>query len=51
VSSVTQVTNFLTYKKHIMHIQQQHNNRFAALCPGLPEWAGTRRNTHPPTIL
>jgi len=22
-----------------------------ALCPGLPGWAGTRRNTHPPTIL
>jgi len=20
-------------------------------CPGLPGWAGTRRNTHPPTIL
>ena len=29
-----------------------HNNdRFTALCPGLPGWAGTRRNTHPPTIL
>jgi len=28
----------------------QHNNRFTALCPGLPKWAGTRRNTHPPTI-
>jgi len=27
------------------------NNRFMALCPGLPGWAGTRRNTHPPTIL
>jgi len=30
---------------------QQHNNCFMALCPGLPGWAGTRRNTHPPTIL
>ena len=28
-----------------------NNNRFMALCPGLPGWAGTRRNTHPPTIL
>jgi len=28
-----------------------NNNRFTALCPGLPGWAGTRRNTHPPTIL
>jgi len=34
-----------------MQKQQQHNNRFMALCPGLPGWAGTRRNTHPPTIL
>jgi len=28
-----------------------NNNRFTALCPGLSGWAGTRRNTHPPTIL
>ena len=28
-----------------------NNNRFTALCPGQPGWAGTRRNTHPPTIL
>jgi len=28
-----------------------HNNRFTALCPGLPGWASTRRNTHTPTIL
>jgi len=28
-----------------------NNNRFAALCPGLPGLAGTRRNTHPPTIM
>jgi len=32
-------------------LQQQHNNHFTALCPGLPGWAGIRRNTHPPTIL
>jgi len=28
-----------------------NNDRFTALCPGLSGWAGTRRNTHPPTIL
>jgi len=28
-----------------------NNDRFTALCPGLPGWAGTRRNIHPPTIL
>ena len=28
-----------------------NNNRFMAVCPGLPVWAGIRRNTHPPTIL
>jgi len=28
-----------------------NNNCFTALCPWLPGWAGTRRNTHPPTIL
>jgi len=27
------------------------NDRFTALCPRLPGWAGTRRNIHPPTIL
>ena len=33
-------------------IQHTHNNNhFMAICPGLPGWAGTRRNTHPPTIL
>jgi len=26
-------------------------NHFTALCPGLPGWAGTRSNTHPPAIL
>jgi len=26
-----------------------NNNHFTALCPGLPGWTGTRRNTHPPT--
>jgi len=28
-----------------------NNNRFTALCPGLPGWAGTRGNIYPPTIL
>jgi len=28
-----------------------HNDRFTALCPGLPGWAGTWRNIHPPTTL
>jgi len=28
-----------------------NNNHFMTLCVGLPGWAGTRRNTHPPTIL
>jgi len=27
------------------------DDHFVALCPGLPGWAGTRRNTHPATIL
>jgi len=33
----------------VLYYVQTHNNndRFTALCPGLPEWAGTRRNTHP----
>ena len=32
------------------YTQHSNNNHFTALCPGLPGWAGTRRNTHPPTI-
>jgi len=34
-----------------------HNNRFTTLCPGLPGWANTRRNTptdhpdHPPIFI
>ena len=28
-----------------------NDNRFTALCPELPRWADTRRNTYPPTIL
>ena len=33
------------------HRNNNNHNRSTALCPGLPGWAGTRRNTHPPTIL
>ena len=32
-------------------LPNNNNDRFTALCPGLPGWASTRRNTHPPTIL
>jgi len=35
------------------HKQQQLNNRFTALCPGLPGWASTRINIHllTPTLI
>jgi len=36
---------------YAMPVQQHNNNHFTALCLGLPGWAGTRRNTHPPAIL
>jgi len=45
------------YVTVILRVETAHNNnnnnnnRFMALCPGLPRWAGTRRNTHPHTIL
>ena len=32
-------------------VKDNNNNHFLALCLGLPGWASTRRNTHPPTIL
>jgi len=32
-------------------VKDNNNNRLTALCPGLREWTGTRRNIHPPTIL
>jgi len=32
-----------------LHVHNTHYNRFMALCPGLPRWAGTRRNIHPLT--
>jgi len=40
----------LVNQKRVLELDN-NNDRFAALCPGLPRWAGTRRNTHPPTIL
>jgi len=35
----------------LLNNNHNNNNRFTALCLGLPGWASTRRNTHPPTIL
>jgi len=34
--------------QYFITVQQQHNNHFMALCPRLPVWAGTTRNTHHP---
>jgi len=31
--------------------RKRQQQRFTAVCPGLPGCASTRRNTHPPTIL
>ena len=42
---------FFCYFSIMISCERLNNNHFAALCPGLPGWAGTRRNTHPPTIL
>jgi len=43
----------ITVSHSVLLIQLYHNNnnnnRFTALCQGLPGWAGTRRNTHPPS--
>jgi len=42
------------YSTLTMTCSQFNNNdddHFMALCPGLPGWAGTGRNTHPPTTL
>jgi len=40
-----QVINSLTVKFYSYYFY----NRFTALCPGLPGWAGTTRNIHPLT--
>jgi len=39
------------YKESTTQDNNNNSNHFTALCLGLPGWAGTRRNTHPPTIL
>ena len=36
---------------HPIALHNNNNNCFMALCPGLPVCGGTRRYTHPPTIL
>jgi len=33
------------------HAHTHTHNRLTALCPGLPGWAGTRRNIHPLTSI
>jgi len=38
---------YLLVRQPLQH-NNNNNNCFTALCPGLPGWAGTRRNTHPP---
>ena len=45
------VLKVLTVSKNYTSLNNNNNNCFMALCPALPGWAGTRRNTHPPTIL
>jgi len=42
---------WLVITKRKLRDNNNNNNRFMALCPGLLGWAGSRRNTHPPTIL
>ena len=31
----------------VLLVETHTHNRLMALCPGLPGWAGTRRNIHP----
>jgi len=37
------------YCNYYYYYRYYYYNRFMALCPGLPQWAGTRRNIHPLT--
>jgi len=37
------------YQRNGLHCN--NNNRFMTLRPGLPSWAGSKRNIHPPTNL
>jgi len=50
MSSVTNANNKQAYVLVDREIlDHYYYNRFTALCPGLPGWAGTRRNIHPLT--
>ena len=42
------ITLMLQSRPDWCNLLHNNNDRFTALCPGLPGWAGTRRNTHPP---
>jgi len=46
---VTLLMHYITWL--VQYNNNNNNNRFTSLCPGLPGWAGTSRNIHPPTIL
>jgi len=48
-SEITDILAMVQDRDMLTH--DNNNNCFMALCPGLPRSAGTRRNTHPPTIL
>ena len=39
------------FRTHSGHFIDDDNHRFTALCLGLPGWAATRRNIHPPPSL
>jgi len=38
-------------RQRVSQIQQQQQPFYGPFRPGLPRWASTRRNTHPPTVL
>ena len=44
-------TDLHKHKKQSSTTHTHTHSRFTALCPGLPGWAGTRRNIHPLTPL
>ena len=43
--SVYRVATYIRYNNN----NNNNNSCFTAICLGLPGWAGTRRNIHPPT--
>jgi len=51
IISNTWIQNSLNSHDQHTYTTTHNNNHFTALCLGLPGWAGTRRNTHPPTIM